>query len=67
MNAFTLAAVCVVAIALVTVATAQRSQPRDVMGYLVVTTCGTLPAPAYVAGSYAAGTIDVTGKLCVNQ
>jgi uncharacterized membrane protein YoaK (UPF0700 family) len=49
------------------VAEAQRSQPKELPGYLVVATCGTLPAPAYVAGSYAAATIDVTGKLCVNQ
>lgn len=44
-----------------------RTQPRDTVGYLVVAACGTLPAPAYVAGSYASPTVDVAGKLCVNQ
>jgi uncharacterized membrane protein YoaK (UPF0700 family) len=44
-----------------------RTPPKTVVGYYVVAVCGTLPAPAYVAGSYAAPTIDVTGKLCVNQ
>jgi hypothetical protein len=48
-------------------AVAQRTQPREPAGYLVVATCGTLPAPAYVAGSYQAPTIDTTGKTCVNQ
>jgi len=49
------------------VAMAQRSQPREAAGYLVVTTCGTLPAPAYVAGTYAAATVDVAGQFCVNK
>jgi hypothetical protein len=44
-----------------------RKGPNTIAGYLVVATCGTLPAPAYVAGNYAAPTIDVTGKLCVSQ
>jgi hypothetical protein len=48
-------------------ANAQRTQPREAAGYYVVTTCGTLPAPAYVAGSYAAPTVDVTGQVCVNK
>jgi uncharacterized membrane protein YoaK (UPF0700 family) len=49
------------------VAQTPRTPPKEVPGYLVVAVCGTLPAPAYVAGNYASPTIDVTGKLCVNQ
>jgi hypothetical protein len=45
----------------------QRSQPKELSGYLVVAVCGTLPAPAYVAGTYAAPTIDVAGETCVNK
>jgi hypothetical protein len=48
-------------------AEAQRTPPREAAGYLVVAVCGTLPPPAYVAGSYAAPTVDVTGKVCVSQ
>jgi hypothetical protein len=48
-------------------ANAQRTQPREAAGYYVVAVCGTLPAPAYVAGSYAAPTVDVTGQVCVNK
>jgi uncharacterized membrane protein YoaK (UPF0700 family) len=44
-----------------------RTPPREAAGYLVVAVCGTLPAPAYVAGSYAAPTVDVTGQTCVNK
>jgi len=44
-----------------------RTPPREAAGYYVVAVCGTLPAPAYVAGTYAAATIDVTGKFCVSQ
>lgn len=48
-------------------AMAQRTVPREAAGYLVVAVCGTLPAPAYVVGSYQAATIDVNGKFCVSQ
>lgn len=48
-------------------AMAQRTPPREAAGYLVVAVCGTLPAPAYVAGSYAAPTVDISGKVCVSQ
>lgn len=44
-----------------------RKAPQTVSGYLVVAACGTLPAPAYVAGTYAAPTIDPTGKICTSQ
>lgn len=44
---------------------AQQQRATQVPGYLVVTTCGTLPSGVtYTAGSYQAGTQDATGKRC---
>lgn len=46
-------------------AVAATQRPTTVPGYLVVTTCGTLPSGVvYTAGSYQAGTISVTGTRC---
>lgn len=44
---------------------AQQQRATSVPGYLVVTTCGTLPSGiTYTAGTYQAGTMDATGKRC---
>lgn len=44
---------------------AQQQRATSVPGYLVVTTCGTLPSGVtYTAGTYQAGTMDATGKRC---
>ena len=62
--------VCMLLLAYIAVAqtpVVPRKQPQSINGYLVVAACGTLPAPAYVAGNYVAATIDTTGKLCTSQ
>jgi hypothetical protein len=42
-----------------------QTRPNTINGYLVVTTCGTLPSGfTYPAGSYQAGTINTTGVRC---
>jgi hypothetical protein len=47
---------------------AQQQRATSVPGYLVVTTCGTLPTGiTYAAATYQAATIDATGKFCVSQ
>lgn len=44
---------------------AQKQRATQFPGYLVVTTCGTLPSGiTYTAGNYEAGTVDTTGKRC---
>lgn len=47
---------------------AQKQRATQFQGWLVVTTCGTLPSGiTYTAGAYEAGTQDINGKHCVNQ
>ena len=49
-------------------AVAQSWQTTPPVVALAVTTCGTLPAGyTYVAGNYAALTVNTSGSLCVNQ
>jgi len=49
------------------VAVTVTQAPKSAAGFVVVSACGTLPAPAPVAGQVIAGTIDPTGKLCTSQ
>ena len=48
------------------VAQSPTQSVKNVNGYLVVATCGTLTTP-FKAGQYAPATVDVNGQFCVNK
>lgn len=59
------AAVAMVAIMFTALVVNAAQRATSVPGYLVVTTCGTLPSGiTYTAGTYQPGTINTSGTRC---